>query len=201
MATQISTWRLTKEVGDPNLDRCCTQEILKLESIKLRMPMSKSACCQAGRQPLIWPPFGPLLTEGHVALDEVMSHLVCRRMGGWEKLMSPSPNGRELYGFKVQKFKSQKPFRFPYFWISQTCTHTIFSIFLCFYHSLVIHCVFVIWYHCGLAFQLIYFASKVGFRSLELISRDFIHLDLCWYLWSVLGLSGLIVSIIVCLFQ
>uniref|UniRef100_M1DH90 Integrase core domain containing protein n=1 Tax=Solanum tuberosum TaxID=4113 RepID=M1DH90_SOLTU len=50
---QMSSWQLVEEVGEPDLDRRWTQEIMKLESVKLGGPMDKSANRRTGAVGLI----------------------------------------------------------------------------------------------------------------------------------------------------
>uniref|UniRef100_M1DH50 Uncharacterized protein n=1 Tax=Solanum tuberosum TaxID=4113 RepID=M1DH50_SOLTU len=61
----------TEEVGDPDLARRWTQEIMQLKSVKLGGPMDKSA------NPTLFVVWTLTLTGGLVKLGEVRNHLAC----------------------------------------------------------------------------------------------------------------------------
>uniref|UniRef100_A0A0V0GNK2 Putative ovule protein n=1 Tax=Solanum chacoense TaxID=4108 RepID=A0A0V0GNK2_SOLCH len=93
--------------------------------------MDNSVGRRRGQQPptlsTIWT---PTLTGGPVKIGKVSNHSASSRMIRRENLTSP--NGRELDGFKGQRFKSSNYFTFPHFLTSQDHTNTLFSRILVF---------------------------------------------------------------------
>uniref|UniRef100_M1DFI7 Uncharacterized protein n=1 Tax=Solanum tuberosum TaxID=4113 RepID=M1DFI7_SOLTU len=60
MFLKSGDWRAKCPVGEPDLDQRWTQEIIRLESVKLDGPMNKLASRRIGWLSRLCPPFGPL---------------------------------------------------------------------------------------------------------------------------------------------
>uniref|UniRef100_M1DKY1 Integrase core domain containing protein n=1 Tax=Solanum tuberosum TaxID=4113 RepID=M1DKY1_SOLTU len=71
----MSSRCLAEEVGEPNLDRRCTQEIMKMESVKLGGPMDKSV---SPTLPAVWT---PKLTGGRQFAERSFPSPTCLFLG------------------------------------------------------------------------------------------------------------------------